>query len=149
MLFGSLRLEGGGGEGETRPAERKDVRNTNLHECQSLFTAQDSARRGSSGSSELCFVSHGGFQPLRLSPSAVINVVFSQADTFGVTVDAAHDAGYSFCGFAVVHISVTDKRDNMTDSSNLRVDTLRLMEKDENINTSSFTNVFSCPFTYS
>lgn len=37
----------------------------------------------------------------------------------------------------------------MTDNTNLRVDTLRLMEKDENINTSSFTNVFSCPFTYS
>lgn len=30
----------------------------------------------------------------------------------------------------------------MTDNMNLRVDTLRLMEKDENINTSSFTNVF-------
>lgn len=76
-------------------------------------------------------------------------MLFSQADRFGLSVDVAHDAGYSFCGFAVVHISVTDKRENMTDKTNLRVDTLRLMEKDENINTSSFTNVFSCPFTYS
>lgn len=66
-----------------------------------------------------------------------------------MTVDVAHDAGYSFCSFAVVHISVIDKRDNMTDNTNLRVDTLRLMEKDENINTSSFANIFSCLFTYS
>lgn len=125
------------------------MRDINLHDCKSLFTAQGSARRGSGGSSKLRFVLRGRSQPLRLSRSAVINVLFSQADRFGVTVDAAHDAGYSFCGFAVVHISVTDKRDNMTDNTNLGVDTLRLMEKDENINTSSFTNVFSCPFTYS